>query len=155
MWNTLPSSVVNAPQILAGRMQKAVILGSLRLLRAHDSPDPVTLPHGRGNSYWLTDASAPLGVSEPQKLNDVRDIGDFFIITVINTKNKVERNFKIVSILLRCSESMWHYEKLKPHSKFFVQYIIRECTKRPVGKNMFGIFPRKIGAFFNLEKCDI
>lgn len=40
-----------------------------------------------------------------------------------------------------------------PHLKFFVQYINRECTKRPVGKNMFGMFPRKIAAFLKLENA--
>ncbi|KAJ8972904.1 hypothetical protein NQ317_001575, partial [Molorchus minor] len=48
------------------------------------------------------------------EVNDVRDMGDFFLITVRNTKNKVDRNF-----VIKNSENnidipkVWHYEKMR------------------------------------------
>ncbi|KAJ8971930.1 hypothetical protein NQ317_015436 [Molorchus minor] len=78
------------------------------------------------------------------EVNDVRDMGDFFLITVRNTKNKVDRNFVIKkkenSIdIVKIFRKYVALRKIEtPHSKFFVHYINRECTKRPVVKNMFG-----------------
>ncbi|KAJ8970961.1 hypothetical protein NQ317_014602 [Molorchus minor] len=87
------------------------------------------------------------------EVNDVRDMGDFFLIAIRNTKNKVDRNFVIKNSensidIVKIFRKYVALRKIEtPHSKFFVQYINRECTKRPVGKNMFGIFPQKIAAF--------
>ncbi|KAJ8980014.1 hypothetical protein NQ317_016470 [Molorchus minor] len=72
------------------------------------------------------------------EVNDVRDMGDFFLITVRITKNKVDRNFVI---------------KNSENSIDIVKIFRKECTKRPVGKNMFGIFPWKIAAFLKLENA--
>ncbi|KAJ8975498.1 hypothetical protein NQ317_017005, partial [Molorchus minor] len=77
------------------------------------------------------------------EVDDVRDMGDFFLITVRNTKNKVDRNFVINNSeknidIVKIFRKYVALRKIEtPHSKFFVQYINRECTKRPVGKNMF------------------
>nr|CAH7727832.1 unnamed protein product [Callosobruchus chinensis] len=59
MRNTLLSALRAIPvcraaaHILAARMQKVVILGSLRLLRAHDSGPSDCSPHGVRSSHWV------------------------------------------------------------------------------------------------------
>ncbi|KAJ8974241.1 hypothetical protein NQ317_016737 [Molorchus minor] len=70
-------------------------------------------------------------------------MGDFFLITVRNTKNKVDRIFTIKNSensidIVKIFRKYVTLRKIEtPHSKFFIQYINRECTKRQVGKNMF------------------
>nr|CAH7760929.1 unnamed protein product [Callosobruchus chinensis] len=70
MRNTLLSALRVMPvcraaaHILAARMQKAVILGSLRLLRAHDFNGPSDCsPHGVRSSHWVMEQQPDCGVN--------------------------------------------------------------------------------------------
>lgn len=92
--------------------------------------------------------------------NNVTDLGNSFLIAIKSTKNKIDRNFVIKNSennVINFVETVRKYIALRkagtPHSKFFVQYINKECTKRPVGKNMFGKFPQQIATFLKLENA--
>ncbi|XP_045466569.1 uncharacterized protein LOC123675267 [Harmonia axyridis] len=94
------------------------------------------------------------------EIDDVRDLGDSFLIAIRNTKNKIDRNFVIknsensaISFVAIFRKYVALRKTGTPHSKFFVQYINKECTTRVVGKNMFGTFPRQIAAFLKLENA--
>ncbi|KAJ8984404.1 hypothetical protein NQ317_003987, partial [Molorchus minor] len=84
--------------------------------------------------------------------NDVRDMDDFFLFTVRYTKNKVDRNFKIVSTLSRYSESMCHYEKLRPLiQNFLLNTLTENVLDIQWGKICLVYFHGKLAAFLKLE----
>lgn len=89
---------------------------------------------------------------------DVQDIGESLLITLKDTKTKVNQVFTIVAnenSPVNYVELCKRYMKLRKaettHSRFFVSYRQGKCTVQPVGKNVLRKLPERIAQFLQLR----
>lgn len=107
-------------------------------------------------------AGACRGVELCQLQNEDVQVQDFhLVVTVRNTKNQTDRCFIVknskesnaTDVVKICKS----YMALRPTnltiSRYFIGYKDGKCLSQPVGKNTFGLFPRKIAAFLNLPEA--
>jgi integrase len=87
-------------------------------------------------------------------IDDIQDLGSTILVSVMNTKNYVNRTFTIVSkencsidFVSICKKYMALRKETTEHRRFFVGYRNNKCSTQPVGKNTFGELPRKIASF--------
>lgn len=93
-------------------------------------------------------------------VDDIQDLGSTILVSINNTKNKINRAFTIVSkeddvessidFVAICKRYMELRKNTTEHKRFFVNYRSNKCTTQPVGKNTFSAMPKKIAAFLNL-----
>lgn len=84
-------------------------------------------------------------------------MGTAIIVSVKNTKNKMDRTFIIKNpdaerdYVTICSRYIMLRPEKIPHSRFFIFYSNNKCSTQPIGKNTFSKMPQMIASFLNLE----
>lgn len=89
----------------------------------------------------------------------LRDEGNIIIVTVPDTKTKIQRIFTItdvesdngVSFLGIIKKYMANRPKEMKHNRLFIYYKNGKCSNQPVGINTIGKFPRIIAEFLKLN----
>ncbi|XP_023012518.1 uncharacterized protein [Leptinotarsa decemlineata] len=90
-------------------------------------------------------------------IEDVKDEGSYFRITIPNSLTKSQREFIILAETingLNLVEIIRKYINIRPsrvdQQRFFVAYRNGKCVNQPVGVNTIGIYPKKVASFLGL-----
>ena len=94
--------------------------------------------------------------------DDVLDTGSCLLINIRNTKNKQDRSFIVknshsssTDVVGLCRKYISLRPKSVKNNRFFLSYKKGKCSQQPVGKNLFGQFPKKIARFLNLPDSNL
>lgn len=86
------------------------------------------------------------------RTNHIEDLGTTILITVPDTKTKVQRKFTITGPFCTLFKKYW---ALRPanleNNNFFINYQKGRCTKQVIGINKFGSMPRQVAVFLKLD----
>lgn len=89
-------------------------------------------------------------------VNQVKDRGNEFIITIPDTKTKIEKVFVIVGTFVPIVRK---YIQLRPKhaltNRFFLNYRNGKCTTQVIGKNSIAAMPKKIAEYLNLPHSQL
>lgn len=86
------------------------------------------------------------------KLENVKDSGEIFIITIPDSKTGLSRMFIITEHLEKIKKYMELRSKLTSDSRrFFMRYQAGRCFNQPVGRNTFIEIPGRIARYLNLD----
>ncbi|KAJ8978293.1 hypothetical protein NQ317_000107 [Molorchus minor] len=93
-------------------------------------------------------------------IDDIQDLGKALLVTIRESKTKIQRVFSIIDNENKSSNFLENYRKyasLHPqgtdHRRFFVYYKNNKCSRQVVGKNMFGQIPFKIATYLKLPNA--
>ncbi|KAJ8976506.1 hypothetical protein NQ317_005464 [Molorchus minor] len=93
-------------------------------------------------------------------IDDIQDLGKALLVTIRESKTKIQRVFSIIDNENKSSNFLEIYRKyasLRPqgtdHRRFFVYYKNNKCSRQVVGKNMFGQIPFKIATYLKLPNA--
>ncbi|XP_044260666.1 uncharacterized protein LOC123008737 isoform X2 [Tribolium madens] len=86
------------------------------------------------------------------KLENVKETGDLFIVTIPDSKTGMSRMFIITEHIDKVKKYIELRSKLTIESpRFFMRYQGGRCFNQPVGRNTFIEIPCRIAKFLNLE----
>ncbi|XP_008194853.1 uncharacterized protein LOC100142506 isoform X2 [Tribolium castaneum] len=86
------------------------------------------------------------------KLENVKETGDLFIVTIPDSKSGMSRMFIITEHLAKVKRYIELRSKLTIESpRFFMRYQDGRCFNQPVGRNTFIEIPCRIAKYLNLE----
>lgn len=85
------------------------------------------------------------------KYDDVKNIGETFLVQLVNTKNKKPRSFTITGKYYNICKQ---YVNLRPNEcqnpQFFLNFQNKKCTVQTVGINKIGNMGKHIASYLNL-----
>ncbi|KAG5869901.1 hypothetical protein JTB14_021680 [Gonioctena quinquepunctata] len=118
------------------------------------------------NTYLLMKVALIIGISGSCSrdelsyllINDVKDEGYYFRITITSNQTRCHRDFIILDETtneVNSVEIIRKYIRLRPlhadQPRFLLTYRNGKCTSQPVGVNKIGVFPKKAASFLGLS----
>lgn len=95
-------------------------------------------------------------------IDDINDLGAVLMVTLRDTKTKIDRTFTVVDnkkISPTYMDLYKQYVALRPshinHRRFFIFYKNGKCSVQVVGKNTFGGIPSMIATFLQLPDAKL
>lgn len=89
------------------------------------------------------------------KINDVEDLGDRFLVTVLANKNDYSGQFIIRNMFYAQIKKYINLRRENSNTnRFFIHYTKGKCSNQPIGIHSIGQVPRYIAEYLQLPNAD-